>query len=284
MKQGALNHSKTFKLARLLGIEVWGARGILESLWNLTAEEAPNGGVGKLDDFAIAERIGWRKKKPEVLIAALLEAVFLERHERFRLVVHDWADHAQDAVHNKLARSGERFWDGKEPRISRLPKDERERLERVRNTTGVRTASALSPPAELVPCLTLPSLTLPSPATPAWTPTRWKEFQDQYPGEVFEPDLRLYLGVLESKADEDLLMKNLPLWKTKWNPGFYPSAENFLSKRMWKKAPRDIPPERVPRKQSMPHDTEYETPEEAAKSVRAIQAELAAKSRPGGAR
>jgi uncharacterized protein YdaU (DUF1376 family) len=73
-----------------------------------------------------------------------------------------------------------------------------------------------------------------------WHPCKWEDFRKQYPKNVFDADARIYMSVIESAESESLLMSNLPLWKatTEWRGGFVPSASNFLSKLMWKQAPK----------------------------------------------
>lgn len=68
-------------------------------------------------------------------------------------------------------------------------------------------------------------------------------FVDEYPKNVFQSDIQLLLSVVESEKDATLLRKNLPLWKAtdEWQRGMVPSAEKFLSKRMWMQSPREPP-------------------------------------------
>jgi hypothetical protein len=69
----------------------------------------------------------------------------------------------------------------------------------------------------------------------------WKWFAVEFPGDV-NPfvDQRLFLSVIETLEDISELRTNLPLWKKsqKWVEGYNPSCENFLSKRIFKTAPR----------------------------------------------
>ena len=52
--------------------------------------------------------------------------------------------------------------------------------------------------------------------------------------------MRLLLSIIEAPEDEALLRANLPLWKAtrRWREGYAPTAENFLSKRMWTQPPK----------------------------------------------
>jgi uncharacterized protein YdaU (DUF1376 family) len=72
----------------------------------------------------------------------------------------------------------------------------------------------------------------------------WKWFAVEFPGDV-NPfvDLRLFLSIMETPEDLSELRVNLPLWKQsqKWVDGYFPSCENFLSKRIFKTKPRESP-------------------------------------------
>jgi hypothetical protein len=110
---------------RTLEIPSYAAIGILESLWNLCAREAPQGNIGKLSDADIADQIGW-DLDPAPLIEGLVQSGWLDRHSEHRVIVHDWRDHADDAVDNALTRAHLRYADGSIPRMNRLSKNERE--------------------------------------------------------------------------------------------------------------------------------------------------------------
>lgn len=114
MKRGTIEHPKTIELASILGLEKWGAVGILECLWHFTSRYAPQGNVGKFSDQVIADSIGW-KKEPKILISALIKCNFLEIEKKYRLIVHDWSHHADDSVNKYLKRRKLRFVDGLKP-------------------------------------------------------------------------------------------------------------------------------------------------------------------------
>lgn len=103
MKRAAMNHSKMAALAKRIGGKII-AVGVLESMWHLTAREAPHGDIGKLADDTIAEAIEWQKG-PERLITALIDARWVDRHPRHRLVIHDWHIHCDDATRLAVKRS-----------------------------------------------------------------------------------------------------------------------------------------------------------------------------------
>jgi len=111
MKRGTPDHPKTKLLAQLLNIDIWGAVGLLELLWHFTAKYAPQGDIGRYSDREIAAALHWQRptgKKgvtPECrLSAALVDAKWVDRCPQHRLIVHDWKDHADQAVRKVLSR------------------------------------------------------------------------------------------------------------------------------------------------------------------------------------
>lgn len=81
------------------------AVGILERLWHATIVGAYKGDIGRLDDEDIAEAIGWAGE-PSEIIDLLVECGWLDRHDEYRLVVHDWHQHAPRFVRANAARHG----------------------------------------------------------------------------------------------------------------------------------------------------------------------------------
>lgn len=125
MKREAIGHTKMKRLCRRLDIPLWQGVGLLESIWHLTAREAPRGDIGKLSDEDIALAIDYRGDESK-LIEALIASGWLDRDPVERLVIHDWADHTDDAVHMRLARARLCFVGGHVPKVTRLPGKERE--------------------------------------------------------------------------------------------------------------------------------------------------------------
>ena len=103
MKRTAMQHTKLKRLVRTLNVPQYAAVGILESLWHLTAREAPGGNIGKLSDEDIAFWIDWRGDHSE-LIKGLVSCGWLDEDAEFRLVVHDWHEHADDATKKAMSR------------------------------------------------------------------------------------------------------------------------------------------------------------------------------------
>ena len=84
MKREAVGHTKIKRLCRRLDIPLWQAVGLLESL--------------------IALGIDYRGDET-AMVEALVATGWLDRDPVERFVIHDWADHADDAVHMRLARA-----------------------------------------------------------------------------------------------------------------------------------------------------------------------------------
>lgn len=119
MKREAVNHTKMARFERRLDLRRYEAVGLLELLWHLATKEAPAGNIGKLSDDDIAMAVGW-DGDPPALCDALVEAGWLDRHEGYRLIVHDWSQHCEDSVHAKLARAKCLFVDGSSPSFRKL--------------------------------------------------------------------------------------------------------------------------------------------------------------------
>jgi hypothetical protein len=129
MKRQAYRHPKIKALRRKLNISRPDAIGRLNLLWDFTADFAPAGDVGRFCDEDIAEACDWPEERAGELIEALVDTGLLDRCETHRLVVHDWADHAEDHVHMRLARAREHFADGSRPKLNRLAKAERQAIQ-----------------------------------------------------------------------------------------------------------------------------------------------------------
>jgi hypothetical protein len=118
-------HTKMKRLCRRLDIPLWQAVGLMESLWHLTARETPRGDVGKLSDEDIALVLDYRGDEVEML-NVLADCGWLDRDPVHRLIVHDWSDHADDAVQMRLARTRLFFANGRPPKLSKLTGQERQ--------------------------------------------------------------------------------------------------------------------------------------------------------------
>ena len=108
MKRGGPQHPKTQRLALALDLPIYAAVGLLEMLWHFTAQYAPAGDLGKFSDQEIETHLRWQGP-PSSLVPALVAARLVDPHPTHRLVVHDWHDHADQAVQRVLSRRGESF-------------------------------------------------------------------------------------------------------------------------------------------------------------------------------
>lgn len=165
MKSGTDQLLKFKLLGRDLGLPSYATEGLLCALWRCAETNTPDGAIGRLTNEEIALAIDW-DKDPDELVAALVRRKWLDEHDGYRLVVHDWAEHCEHRVHRKLARRGEYFADGTMPDLSRCDAKERKRALEVyashpRTTAGTPPDSR-RPAAGCVPSpLPLP-LPLPS--------------------------------------------------------------------------------------------------------------------------
>lgn len=109
LKRGTPDHPKMHRLARALGVPRAQAAGHLEFLWHWTAKFAPRGDVGRFQDVDIEQGADW-KGPAGALVSALEAEGWLDPHPEVRLIVHDWHEHADDAVKKLLARKGLSFY------------------------------------------------------------------------------------------------------------------------------------------------------------------------------
>lgn len=178
MKSGTESKLKFKQLQRQLGLALWEARGLLDTLWYFTANNCPTGAIGKFTDDEIAVGLDWNRpeRSPSELVETLLSVRWLDENARERLIVHDWSEHCEDTVHKALARRVEVFADGSLPNLSRFTKKDRAKLveqyklkfgnEAVKN--GKIDASVLERfktpgNAPAIPSLTIPNHTKPPP-------------------------------------------------------------------------------------------------------------------------
>ena len=110
MKTGTTAKSKFKKLKRRLGLPLCQVVGILESLWLTTYSDAPDGDIGRMSNEDIAAAIEF-DGDPDALIAALADSGWLDRSERFRLIVHHWSQECANFHKGNYRRHGKLFAD-----------------------------------------------------------------------------------------------------------------------------------------------------------------------------
>lgn len=108
VKRAAVDHPKIQRLQRRLSLTRFEAMGLLEALWHFTGRYAPQGDLGRWSDEEIAAWIEW-PGDPGELIGTLVICGWLDVNETYRLVVHDWPDHADEATKVSLKRAGKTF-------------------------------------------------------------------------------------------------------------------------------------------------------------------------------
>jgi hypothetical protein len=98
------DHPKFADLKARIGRPKYVALGCLEAIWHFTGRFTPQGNIGKYPDQAIETWVEW-DGEPGELISALIDTHWIDRNEEFRLLVHDWNQHADKATKNALGRS-----------------------------------------------------------------------------------------------------------------------------------------------------------------------------------
>lgn len=104
-KRNLLEHPKFAHFKMISGLPKSVALGYLECLWQFTGRYTPQGNIGKYTDAQIEAWVEWQGE-PGELIRLLVEAVFLEPNDEYRLLVHDWADHVDNTTKIALKRAG----------------------------------------------------------------------------------------------------------------------------------------------------------------------------------
>lgn len=103
MKRGAVESPKVRRLSKRLGVGLASTVGHLELLWHFTARQSPAGDVGRWTDDEIAEACDW-DGDPAWFVDALVIARWLDPCPAHRLIVHDWSEHADDALRKSMRR------------------------------------------------------------------------------------------------------------------------------------------------------------------------------------
>ncbi len=126
MKHSAPQSAKFRKFVRILrplidcdlvSIETV-AVGILERLWHVTIVSAPQGDIGRIEDEVLAELVGWHGD-PSVLITAMVDSGFVDVCSVYRLVIHDWPDHAPGFIKGNLKKHNRAFIEVCQPEIAK---------------------------------------------------------------------------------------------------------------------------------------------------------------------
>ena len=113
-KRGTLDHPKTKRLARALGLPGWAALGLLEAVWHWCGRYAPTGAltVDDMEDLADTIRFDGGGKN----LATILHGAGCLDVSGDGWYIHDWHDHADDTTKKALEKRGERFANGSDVR------------------------------------------------------------------------------------------------------------------------------------------------------------------------
>lgn len=274
MKRGTPEHPKSLELQERLACSKREAVGILELLFHFTARYAPRGDVGRWSDARIATACDW-PGEPSVLVDALVDSGWLDRDEAHRLLVHDFHDHADQAVKKALDRAG------LDPASAfyrpGAPSRARDGAASGPSPDTVATESGTDPDGPTAPVRTpsgLPSPALPCPAPPS--PARPARGRSPGPraaagNALLDPKLFPFLTALQRLhprlgdvaavgaalaelahalpspvefASRLWLWANSEDWREEGGR-FVPTAEKFVRDKRWKRSPRDRSAEEI---------------------------------------
>jgi len=98
------DHPKFAELMAHLQRPKYAVLGCLEAVWHFAGRFTPQGNIGKYSDQAIEGWVGWNGV-PGALIDSLVKCRWIDRDSEHRLLVHDWAQHADKATKNALSRA-----------------------------------------------------------------------------------------------------------------------------------------------------------------------------------
>ena len=102
MRPGVEVHFKFKRLLKVLKVPLWQGVGLLESLWQFTAQHCPDGDLSKYSHEEICETMEY-KKDPKEFFDALVDCGWLDLGKN-GYKVHDWMDHCPDYVKKKIKR------------------------------------------------------------------------------------------------------------------------------------------------------------------------------------
>jgi hypothetical protein len=106
VKRGTDLKLKYLELKSILELETYEIKGLLRAVWDLAAENATRGDIGRMSNQQIAIGIGW-KGDADRLIQSLVNTRWLDVHPLHRLVIHDWKEHCEDWVKKRVERGGQ---------------------------------------------------------------------------------------------------------------------------------------------------------------------------------
>ena len=108
MKRGTSRHPKLIALMGQLHLSRRDAIGLLELLWEFTADYAPAGDIGKVPDAGIAAAVEWLGN-PGELVGSMVACGWLDQCQKHRLVIHHWKDHCPSYILKRVKRKELQF-------------------------------------------------------------------------------------------------------------------------------------------------------------------------------
>ena len=98
------DHPKFASFKSLIQQPKGASLGWLEMMWHFTGRFCPQGNIGKYTDQEIESWVEW-DGEPGALVKAFIESRWIDTDPIHRLIVHDWAQHADKATKAALGRS-----------------------------------------------------------------------------------------------------------------------------------------------------------------------------------
>jgi hypothetical protein len=98
------DHPKFAALKAILAQPKGAVAGWLEMLWHFAGRYTPQGNIGRYTDAAIETWLEWTGE-PGALVRAFVQSGWIDPDPVHRLLVHDWAQHADKTTKNALGRA-----------------------------------------------------------------------------------------------------------------------------------------------------------------------------------
>jgi hypothetical protein len=254
MKREAYRHPKMYDLASRLGVSRATAIGTIQLLLDYTADVAPQGNIGKWPDGAISRGCEW-PGDPTEFVEALVASGWIDRCNKYRLVVHDLKDHADNWWKLKLGKLRIGFLTA-EP--SAEPSAER----------SVEPSLEASPPRDPFSSLLVSTLPSSSQAVTTIEPIKgedcgFSELWAVYPRK--EDELNSRRAWVARFPTREFLDMNLAAIKSQLaagkEPSYFPSLSKWLSGERWR--------DQVTEKSSEGNKTPLERLQQARKDLHA---------------
>ena len=256
MKAGTQNHLKMKRLQKMLGVPLYQAVGVLESLWLLCQDCCDDGRIGKYTDQEIADYLEWEGDATE-LQTCLLKSGWTDQDDAGRPAVHDWTEHCPEFIKERLRKrearrikdlgivrtgqartSPDRTGQGRDkpPLVPSIPNQSQPNP--TNPTTCGETEIPSSPP---VPKGEPAVLEFPCDGTPnAWrlTPSQLDEWRTLFPSLDLLAECRSALAWVLASANRRKTARGMP----KFLVGWFGRAQNANGRRYGSGGTESVPP------------------------------------------